>query len=77
MGVVETIALTMGVGWASGINLYAAVLTLGLLQMTGSVQLPAELELVAHPLVIAAAAIMYAAEFVADKLPGIDTSAET
>ena len=52
MGVVETIALTMGVGWASGINLYAAVAMLGILGATGNAELPAELQIVQDPLVI-------------------------
>jgi len=71
--VVATIALTLGVGWASGINLYAAMLTLGLMQRLGYATLPAGLEILADPLVIAAAALMYMVEFVADKTPGVDT----
>lgn len=39
-GLVQIIALTLGVSWASGINLYAAMLTLGLLGATGHAQLP-------------------------------------
>lgn len=67
------IALTLGVGWASGINLYAAMLTLGLMQRLGYATLPPGLELLADPLVIAAAGLMYMVEFVADKTPGVDT----
>ncbi len=40
MGIVETIAISMGAAWASGINLYAALLTLGILGATGNVVLP-------------------------------------
>lgn len=68
-----TLALTMGVGWASGINLYATLLTLGLLAQSGNIQLPPDLQIVAHPLVIAAAGLMYAVEFFADKIPGVDS----
>ena len=71
--VTATIAITLGVGWASGINLYAAMLSLGLMQRLGYATLPAGLEVLADPLVIAAAALMYAVEFVADKTPGVDT----
>lgn len=39
------IALTMGVAWASGINLYAAMLILGLMGLNGTVQLPPDLQL--------------------------------
>lgn len=73
MGVVETIALTMGVGWASGINLYATLFMLGLLQNTGNIALPQEMLIVADPLVMGAAGIMYLIEFFADKVPGLDT----
>lgn len=73
MGAVETIALAMGVGWAAGINLYAAIATLGLLQLTGNIALPPELAVVADPLVLSAAVVMYCVEFFADKVPGLDT----
>ena len=68
------IALTLGVGWASGINLYAAVLALGMAGATGYADLPAGLEIVENPLVIGAAGLMYAVEFFADKVPGVDTA---
>ena len=41
MDVAQTIALTMGVAWASGINLYAAILMLGVMGATGNMVLPA------------------------------------
>lgn len=66
------IALTMGVAWASGINLYAAILMLGLLGTTGQIVLPANLEILMNPVVLSAAGFMYLSEFVADKMPGID-----
>ena len=69
--VVSTIALLLGAGWASGINLYAAILALGLMSNTGTLVLPEELELVSHPLVIFAAGFMYCVEFFADKIPGV------
>ncbi|OZG72073.1 hypothetical protein BTA51_17025 [Hahella sp. CCB-MM4] len=71
---VTTIALTMGVSWASGINLYAAVLVLGLGGASGNIVLPAELAVLQDPLIIAAAGFMYFIEFFADKTPGIDSS---
>ncbi|MDX8404642.1 MAG: DUF4126 domain-containing protein [Mariprofundus sp.] len=69
----QTLALSMGAAWASGINLYAAILMLGLMGVTGNVQLPAGLEILTDPLVLFAAGAMYIAEFVADKIPGVDT----
>jgi len=71
--IVGLIALTMGVGWASGINLYATILMLGLLNNTGHIALPSELTVVADPLVLMAAGFMYCVEFFADKIPGVDT----
>ncbi len=70
----HSIALALGVAWASGINLYVAVLTLGLLGATGSMQLPPNLEVVQHPLVISAAGVMFLVEFFADKIPGLDST---
>lgn len=70
---VATFALVMGVGWASGINLYAAVAALGIAGASGHMQLPPDLEVLASPLVIGAACLMYMVEFFADKTPGVDT----
>ncbi|MBL8665732.1 MAG: DUF4126 domain-containing protein [Candidatus Odyssella sp.] len=73
MDPVSAIAMILGVGWASGINLYAAILTLGLLGATGAMALPPDLQILASPIVIAAAAAMYAINFFADKIPGVDS----
>ena len=70
---IQTMALTLGVAWASGINLYAAVAVLGLGGSFGYVDLPPGLEIVQDPLVILAAGFMYCVEFMADKTPGVDT----
>ena len=71
---IHTIALTLGVSWASGINLYAAIAMLGIAGAGGYVQLPETLAIVQDPLVIAAAGFMYFVEFFADKTPGVDTA---
>jgi len=71
------IALTMGVAWASGINLYAAILMLGLMGSTGNMVLPPDLQILMNPLVLFAAGAMYLIEFVADKVPGVDNSWDT
>ena len=68
-----TLALAMGASWASGINLYAALLVLGLGGSTGHIDLPSELLFLQDPLVIGAAGAMYFVEFFADKTPGVDT----
>jgi hypothetical protein len=70
---ITTLALTMGTAWASGINLYAALLVLGLGAATGNITLPEELSVLANPFVIGAAMVMYLIEFFADKIPGVDS----
>lgn len=70
---ISVISLTMGVAWASGINLYAAILVLGLGGASGGIVLPESLEMVQSPPVIMAAGLMFAVEFFADKIPGVDT----
>ncbi len=74
---IHTIALTLGVAWASGINLYAVVAVLGLGGAAGYIELPPTLAVVQDPLVIIAAAIMYCVEFMADKTPGVDSAWDT
>jgi hypothetical protein len=74
---IQTISLTLGVAWASGINLYAAVAMLGIGGATGYVELPDSLAVVQDPLVIIAAAFMYCVEFFADKVPGVDSAWDT
>jgi hypothetical protein len=75
--ITHIIALTMGAAWAAGINLYAAIATLGILSVTGNMTLPPDLQVLANPLVIGAACLMFAVEFVADKMPGVDTGWDT
>lgn len=73
MDPIHTIAMTLGIAWASGINLYAAVFMLGYLGMTSHIQLPPDLMVLSDPLVLAAAGFMYCVEFFADKTPGVDS----
>ena len=73
MDITQTIALTMGVAWASGINLYAALLMLGWMGSTGNIDLPPDLQILSNPMVMVAAGFMYCVEFFADKIPGVDT----
>jgi hypothetical protein len=72
-----TLALTMGLAWASGINLYATLFMLGYLANTGNLNLPPDLQVVANPMVMGAAGVMYCIEFFADKIPGVDTGWDT
>ena len=73
METIDIIAMTLGVAWASGINLYAAILVLGLMGAGGYTQLPESLAILQDPLVLIAAGTMYFVEFFADKIPGVDS----
>jgi hypothetical protein len=70
---VEVLSLALGAGFSSGLNLYATVATLGLLQRFGVIHLPAALQILAHPWVLGIAAALYLLEFFADKIPYVDT----
>jgi hypothetical protein len=63
----------MGSAWLSGINLYATVATLGLLQRFHLVHLPGDLGYLSTWWVIALACVLYAVEFIADKVPAVDS----
>src|SRR5215471_13516104 len=73
MSPMETLSLVLGAGFSSGLNLYATVATLGLLQRFGVVHLPASLQVLSHPWVVGIAAGLYLIEFFADKIPYLDT----
>jgi uncharacterized membrane protein len=69
----STLGVAMGSAWLSGISLYATVATLGLLQRFGLVHLPGELSVLGNWWVIGVAAGMYVVEFIADKIPAVDS----
>lgn len=69
----QLIALAAVLGFASGIRLYAVLLIVGLVGYAGWVDLPSGLAILQHPLVLIAAGVMFLIEFVADKIPGIDS----
>ena len=71
---ISTIAIAMGASWVSGINLYAAVATLGLLGRFSHLQLPGELQVLTSWWVIGVAVVLYVIEFVADKVPYVDST---
>ncbi len=72
--ITNAIALSMGAAWASGINLYATIFVLGILGNTGNIVLPQHLMILTNPIVMGAAGLMFLVEFVADKMPGVDTT---
>ncbi len=73
METIDIIAMTLGVAWASGINLYAAILVMGIMGAGGYTELPPSLTVLQDPMVLMAAGIMYFVEFFADKIPGVDS----
>ena len=73
MNPIETLGLALGAGFSSGLNLYATVATLGLLQRLGVLHLPPGLRVLSHPWVLGIAIGLYLLEFLADKIPYFDT----
>lgn len=73
MNLIETLGLALGAGFSSGLNLYATVATLGLLQRFGVLHLPPNLQVLSHPWVLGIAIVLYVIEFFADKIPYFDT----
>lgn len=70
---VAALAIALGAGWASGLNAYAAVLVLGAAHRLGLANLPNDLQVLSSPWVMGVAAILFALNFFADKIPYIDS----
>ena len=70
----QTLALAGLLAWASGLRLYLVVFILGLAAHLQYIELPPGLHVLAHPYVIGAAGLLLAVEFLADKVPGLDTA---
>jgi hypothetical protein len=68
----DLVGLIVAISFAAGLNLYATVATLGLLEHAGFLDLPSGLHLLSSWWVIAASSILFAIEFFADKIPGFD-----
>jgi len=73
MSPLQVISLALGAGFSSGLNLYATVATLGLLERFHVIHLPEKLHVLAHPIVLGFAIGLYILEFLADKVPFLDT----
>src|SRR5687767_11587860 len=74
MNFISTLAIAMGASWVSGISLYASVATLGLLSRFAHLELPGELQVLTSWWVIGVAVTLYVVEFVADKIPVVDSA---
>ena len=69
----QLMAIAAGLGWASGLRLYAVVFLTGLAGFMGWVDLPSGLQVLQSPLMLGASGLMLFVEFFADKIPGLDT----
>jgi hypothetical protein len=69
----STLSLALGSAWTSGVNLYATVTVLGLLQKFGATKLPGGLDALDNWWIIGVAAFLYLVEFFADKIPYVDS----
>lgn len=72
MGIGQILGFIFGTAFASGLNLYATIAVLGLLERFAGVHLPGSLVILGNPFVITAALLLYLVEFVADKIPFVD-----
>jgi hypothetical protein len=74
MSPLQTLGFALGTSFASGLNLYATVAAAGLFQRFGIIQLPDSLQVLANPFVLGLAIILFLIEFVADKIPYVDSA---
>jgi hypothetical protein len=77
MDLLSTLGRTLGFSLAAGVNLYATVAMLGLATRLGWVDLPPQFAVFDNPWIIGAALVLYVVEFVADKVPWVDTLWDT
>jgi hypothetical protein len=74
MPLVNALGYALPFAFASGLNIYATVAVLGLCSHYGLVALPDQFRAFDHPVVIGLALLLYAVEFVADKVPWVDSA---
>src|SRR5437763_7275236 len=67
------IALAAALAWGAGLRAYAVIFAVGLAGAMGWIDLPGHLEVLQHPVVIAASGFMTLVEFAADKMPWLDS----
>jgi hypothetical protein len=73
MSAIQTLGFLLGTSFASGLNLYATIAALGLLHRFHVIELPPSLQDLSHTVVLFIAVALYAIEFVADKVPYVDS----
>jgi hypothetical protein len=70
----HNIGVVLGSSWASGFNLYLTIAGLGIANKFGMVELPGDMSAISHPIVILVAVFMFSVEFIADKIPLVDSA---
>ena len=70
---VADLAIALALAWGAGLRAYAVIFAVGLAGAMGWVELPGHLDVLQHPLVIAASGFMTLVEFGADKVPWLDS----
>jgi hypothetical protein len=73
MELLVALARSLGFSLTAGVSLYATVAMIGLASRYGWVDLPAQFKVFGHEAIIATALVLYAIEFLADKIPWVDT----
>lgn len=66
-------ALGLTLAWLAGVRVYLTVFGIGLAGALGWVTLPVDLQVTSSPWVIGTCAVLALIEFMADKIPGIDS----
>ena len=74
MEMIQNLALAGGLSWASGLRLYLTVFAVGLLAKFGYIDLPTTLDILSNPVVIGVSGILAVIEFLADKIPYVDSA---
>lgn len=74
MDAISSFALASGLSWASGIRLYATVFVVGMLAKFDYLTLPENLDILMHPAVLSTTGILCVIEFLADKIPYVDSA---
>ncbi len=77
MDIIAPIAMAAGLGWASGLRLYAVLFFIGVLGYFGLIEMPPDLLVLTHPVVMLTTGALFAFEFGADKIPGFDSVWDT
>ena len=73
MDIISSIGVLLGSSWASGVNLYLTMAGLGIAHRMEWMKLPGDLEVLSHPLIMGGAIFLFLIEFVADKVPYVDS----